>query len=317
METLRVSLPSPYPAAMAWSRCWMSVCWNTQVSKINTIPSDLCEREVPFILSHDLIWHFDPSAMTRLIWCYDRAHLALWLGSSGTWVLQPGLIWHYDPGSSCTQLSSGWACTARFASFHNLEAGFALPQWHHSTIWRLWVALLHLHCLQSGGLVCTAAFTSFYNLEAGFALPHLHHSTIWRLDLHCHIYIVYNLEAGFALPHLHRFTIWRLGLHCCIHIILQSGPDLNQKFRNIIVLNASSVCHTSRQMTCSEMRSMLSLTKAQPSTAGISLRMVKCKRNIQKPSQAQLGSLLGWSSVMQYPKAQPKCSTEILTSVNG
>ena len=129
--------------------------------------------------------------------------------------------------------------------------------------------------------------------------------------MHCHIYIVYNLEAGFALPHLHCSTIWRLGLHCRIHIILQSGPDLNQKFHIIIILNASSVCHTSRQMTCSDMQSMLSLTKAQPSTAWISLRIVKCKRNIQRPSQTQLGSLLGWSSVNIISKGPAKHSLDL------
>ena len=231
-----------------------------------------------------------------------------------------GPIWHYDwahPAPGSYNLGSFGTMTQAHPAPNLALVRHALPDLHHSTIWRL-----GLHCHtdiipQSGGFGLHCCIYIVYSLEAWFALPHLHHSTIWRLGLHCHIYIIPQSGGWICTAIFTLFTIWRLGLHCCIHIILQSGPDLNQKFRIIIVLNASSVCHTSRQMTCSEMRSMLSLTKAQPSTAGISLRMVKCKRNIQKPSQAQLGSLLGWSSVMQYPKAQPKCSTEILTSVNG
>ena len=129
--------------------------------------------------------------------------------------------------------------------------------------------------------------------------------------MHCHTDIIPQSGGWVCTATFTLFTIWRLGLHCRIHIILQSGPDLNQKFHIIIILNASSVCHTSRQMTCSDMQSMLSLTKAQPSTAWISLRIVKCKRNIQRPSQTQLGSLLGWSSVNIISKGPAKHSLDL------
>lgn len=141
----------------------------------------------------------------------------------------------------------------------------------------------HIHIiLQSGGWVCTATFTSFYSLEAGFALPHSHHSTIWT-----------RLESEVSHYHCSKCFI-------CLPYFQTDDMKLNaihaQLFHIIIALNASPVCHTSRQRTCSEMRSMLSPAKAQPSTAWISY-------------DGQV--------YMPYPKAPPKCSAEILTSVNG
>lgn len=152
METLRVSLPSPYSAAMAWSRCWTSVCWNTQVSKINSSLGSVWKREAIYISTwpHPALWPGSSGAMTRLIWHHD-------LGS-----------WHYDrahPAPGSYDLGSFGTMTQAHPAPSLALVGHALPYSHHSTIWRLG---LHCHIyiiLQSGGWVCTAAFTSFYNLD--------------------------------------------------------------------------------------------------------------------------------------------------------
>ena len=55
---LEVSVERPYAETHRWAKL--------------TVLLDLCERERPFILAHDLIRH------------YDQAHPVLWPGSSGT-----------------------------------------------------------------------------------------------------------------------------------------------------------------------------------------------------------------------------------------
>ena len=147
----------------------------------------------------------------------------LWPGSSGA---MTGPIWHYDwahPAPGSYNLGSFGTMTQAHPAPNLALVGHALPDLHHSTIWRLGLQCHTDIIPQSGGFGLHCCIYIVYSLEAWFALPHLHHSTIWRLGLHCHIYIIPQSGGWICTAIFTLFTIWRLGLHCHIYIVLQSG----------------------------------------------------------------------------------------------